>query len=239
MRRSSVLTVDFDMLGVRPNDVALDAGCGFGRHSFEYIKRGALVFSMDMDMESLRKARFSLAQIARAGQAHGQARYLTHVGDALRLPFKTETFDRIICAEVMEHVNDDHQACREMVRVLKKGGTIAITVPTFFSELIYDALTFEYFSTPGGHIRKYTPKKLARIMRDCGLEIYAIGHKHALHTIWWMIRCVVGLHRAEHPLSRGYHKFLAMGLYSTFMRKVEKFLNWFFPKSVVLYGVKR
>lgn len=234
-----MLTVDFDLLAVKPGDIALDAGCGFGRHSFEYIKRGARVFSMDMDMESLLKARFSLAQIKNAGQAREESSYLTHMGDALRLPFKDETFDRVICAEVMEHVDDDHRACREMVRVLKKGGTIAITVPTFFSELVYDALTYEYFSSPGGHIRKYTPKKLAKIMRASGLEIYGIGHRHALHTIWWMIRCTVGLHLADHPITRGYHRFLTLGLFSPFMRRVEKFLNWFFPKSVVLYGVKK
>lgn len=234
-----MLTVDFDRLGVKPGNLALDCGCGFGRHSLEFMRRGATVFSLDMDLESLRKTRWQLASLVRDGKAHGQARWFVHSGDALHLPFRDETFDRIICAEVMEHVPDDAQACRELVRVLKKDGLIAITVPTFFSELIYDALTFEYFSTPGGHVRKYRPKQLARIMRESGLEIYAIGHKHAFHTLWWMIRCVVGLHRENQPLTRGYHKFLHLGLFSKFMRRAERFCNYFFPKSVVLYGWKK
>jgi SAM-dependent methyltransferase len=233
-----MLTVDFDKLAVQKGNVVLDAGCGFGRHSLEFMKRGAVVFSMDMDMESLRKTRFILSELKQ--QIRDTARgSMVHSGDALNLPYKDETFDRIICAEVMEHVPDDFKACSELTRVLKKNGRIAITVPTIFSEMIYDCLTFEYFATPGGHVRKYLPKKLVSIMRKNGLVIYGIGFKHAFHTVWWMIRCVVGLHYGSHPITKGYHKFLHLGLYSGLMRKIERFCNYFFPKSVVIYAWKR
>jgi len=139
----------------------------------------------------------------------------------------------------MEHVDDDFKACSELARVLKKNGRIAITVPTFFSEIIYDTLTYEYFTSPGGHVRKYFPSELAEIMRKNGLEVYAVGFKHSFHTIWWIIRCVVGLNNAEHPFTKGYHKFLTLGLFSKFMRKAELFVNYFFPKSVVIYAWKK
>ncbi|MBN1533067.1 MAG: class I SAM-dependent methyltransferase [Spirochaetes bacterium] len=233
-----MLTVDFDRLGVRENDLVLDAGCGFGRHSLEYLRRGACVFSMDMDWESLLKTRYVLAELGLQTGRDSRG-FVVHSGDALNLPFRDETFDRIICAEVMEHVSDDYRACSELTRVLKKNGRIAITVPTFFSEVIYDCLTFEYFATPGGHVRKYLPKTLVKIMRQNGLEIYGIGFKHAFHTIWWMIRCVVGLHNCDHPITRGYHRFLHLGLYSNLMRRLERFSNYFFPKSIVVYAWKR
>ena len=233
-----MLTVDFDRLGVRDGDIALDAGCGFGRHSLEFVSRGAQVYSMDMDMDSLRKTRFSLTEMKKHIK-NRDIRYLVHSGDALNLPFKDESFDRIICSEVMEHVRDDDLACRELTRVLKKNGRIAITVPTVFSEHIYDLLTYEYYTSPGGHIRRYYPKELAAIMRNNGLEIYGVGFKHAYHTIWWMIRSVVGLHLSEHPVTKAYHRFLHLGLYSNLMRKIESFLDYFFPKSVVIYAWKR
>lgn len=233
-----MLTVDFDRLGVRDGDIALDAGCGFGRHSLEFVSRGAQVYSMDMDMDSLRKTRFSLTEMKKHIK-NRDIRYLVHSGDALNLPFKDESFDRIICSEVMEHVRDDDLACRELTRVLKKNGRIAITVPTVFSEYIYDLLTYEYYTSPGGHIRRYYPKELAAIMRNNGLEIYGVGFKHAYHTIWWMIRSVVGLHLSEHPVTKAYHRFLHLGLYSNLMRKIESFLDYFFPKSVVIYAWKR
>lgn len=234
-----MLTVDFDRLAVKKGQIVLDAGCGFGRHSVEFISRGACVISMDLDMESLRKTRFSIEETKKVINKAQSSQYMTPVGDALNLPFKENTFDRIICSEVMEHVTDDSRACSELARVLKKNGLIAITVPTFFSEQVYDLLTHEYYTSPGGHVRRYMPKELADIMRRNGLEVYAIGFKHSFHTIWWMIRSVVGLHRADHPLTKAYHKFLHLGLYSNLMRRLEKFFNFFFPKSVVIYAWKK
>jgi SAM-dependent methyltransferase len=233
-----MLTVDCDRLAVKTGDIVLDAGCGFGRHSMELISRGAVVYCMDMDIESLRKTSFSMGLMKKSLKGE-DARYLVHSGDALNLPFKDESFDRVICSEVMEHVRDDEMACGELARVLKTNGRIAITVPTVFSEAIYDALTYEYFTSPGGHIRKYFPKDLAALMTRHGLVIYGIGFKHSFHTIWWLIRSVVGLHLADHPFTRAYHTFLHMGLYSRVMRRAESFFNYFFSKSLVLYAWKK
>lgn len=234
-----MLTVDFDKLNIQRGDIVLDAGCGFGRHSMEFLSRGAVVFSLDMDMESLKKTSYILSEMKKQKSTENESRYMVQLGDALNLPFRENTFDSIICSEVMEHVDDDRKACHELTRVLKRGGRIAITVPTIFSEAIYDLLTFEYFSTPGGHVRKYFPSELVSIMKASGLEVYGVGYKHAFHTIWWVIRCIVGLHNSEHPMTKGYHRFLHMGLYSQFMRKTEMFFNYFFPKSIVIYAWKR
>jgi len=231
-----MLTVDFEKLNVQENDLVLDAGCGFGRHSLEFLSRGASVLAVDLDLESLRRTRFALHEFKKTASKAND--FLVHSADALNLPFKDETFDKIICSEVMEHVSDDQKSTDELYRVLKKGGRIAITVPTLFSEQIYDFLTHEYFSSPGGHVRKYKPKNLIKILEKSGFKIYGVGFKHSFHTIWWIIRCVVGLHLDQHPLTRWYHKFLHLGLYSKTMRKIELFFNYFFPKSIVFYAWK-
>lgn len=70
-----MLTVDFDALDVRKGQLALDAGCGTGRHSFEFLARGARVLGMDMDMESVRKARYTMHIMQGNGQAHPEGRY--------------------------------------------------------------------------------------------------------------------------------------------------------------------
>jgi ubiquinone/menaquinone biosynthesis C-methylase UbiE len=234
-----MLTVDFDTLTVKEGSIVLDAGCGLGRHSFEFMKRGASVFCMDLDIASLKQTRETIEGMREAGTSHEKSSFMVHIGDALNLPFRDGTFDRIICSEVMEHVSDDFHACGELARVLKKNGRIAVTVPTFFSEAIYDVLTYEYFTSPGGHVRKYFPSQLTDIMRKNGLEVYAVGFKHSFHTIWWMIRSVVGLHNAEHPFTKAYHRFLVFCLASKFMRRTERFTNYFFPKSIVLYAWKK
>ena len=232
-----MLTVDFDKLQIDKKNLVLDVGCGFGRHSLEFLQRGASVFSVDLDFQSLQKTHYALSSFKKEKSLENN--FLVHSADALKLPFQNETFDKIICSEVMEHVSDDQKACDELYRVLKKEGRIAITVPTYFSEQIYDLLTFEYFSSPGGHVRKYKPKDLEQVMKNSGFEIYGIDFKHSFHTPWWIIRCVVGLHLNKHPLTKAYHKFLHLGLYSNLMRHLEKFFNYFFPKSVVLYAWKK
>ncbi|MDY6968761.1 MAG: class I SAM-dependent methyltransferase [Spirochaetota bacterium] len=234
-----MLTVDYNLLDVRKGDMILDAGCGDGRHSFECIARGASVCSMDIDIESLKKTSYVLNYMKEIGDAHKDSRFQVHIGDALRLPFREETFDRIICSEVMEHVSDDNLACSELVRTLKKGGRIAITVPTYFSEAIYGLLTDEYFTSPGGHIRKYLPGKLAKIMRSNNLEIYNIRFRHSFHFIYWMIRCVVGLHLEDHLITKRFRNFLKTSWESKYLRKVESFFDMFFPKSIILYAIKR
>lgn len=234
-----MLTVDFDLLGVKKGDISLDAGCGFGRHSFEFARRGATVYSADIDEESLHKTRYMLFQLKKNGSIPGESSFIAVRSNALRLPFRDSSFDTIICSEVMEHVDDDNLACGELCRVLKKNGTIAITVPTRFSEIIYNLISFEYFSTPGGHIRIYKTKQLGDIMRKNGLEIYGIDYRHSFHTFYWMIKGVVGLHNNSHFLSKSYHKFLTMTLSSKYMKKAERFFDFFFPKSLVIYAWKK
>ena len=48
-------------------------------------------------------------------------------GDALRLPFPDGAFDKVICAEVLEHLDDDSAAMAELARVLRPGGMLAVT----------------------------------------------------------------------------------------------------------------
>ena len=117
-----MLTVDFNLLGIKKGDLVLDAGCGHGRHSIEFIIRGADVISMDLDCSCLKKTRQALDLMINSMKKDKTGTYLVHSGDALNLPFKDETFDNIICSEVMEHVEDDNRACFELCRVLKKNG---------------------------------------------------------------------------------------------------------------------
>ncbi len=48
-----MLTVRYNQLGVRPGDRLLDFGCGGGRHSFEAMRRGAVITALDSDRETL------------------------------------------------------------------------------------------------------------------------------------------------------------------------------------------
>ena len=69
-------------------------------------------------------------------------------GDALRLPFADGTFDRVIASEVLEHIPDDAPAMAELARVLRPGGTMAVTVPRCGPEVVNWALSTSTTTSP-------------------------------------------------------------------------------------------
>ncbi|MBI5968763.1 MAG: class I SAM-dependent methyltransferase [Deltaproteobacteria bacterium] len=231
-----MLTVDFRKLPIGQGDLVLDAGCGEGRHAFECFRNDCSILGMDLNFQSLLKARYVLGQMKE--RKEGQGKVLLLRGDTLRFPFQDETFDKVICAEVIEHVADDRLGIAELGRILKTGGKIAITVPTLFTEHIYDQLSKEYYRTPGGHVRKVIPQTLARFMEESGLQVYAVGFAHAFHSPYWMLRCIFGLHQEKAVLPLIYKKFLHLSLFSRPLRLLEKLCNYFFPKSIILYAQK-
>ena len=231
-----LLTVDLERLKVRAGERLLDAGCGEGRHCFGALERGARVVGLDLDRASLHAAAKPLRN--RAAELGSVGTMLQ--GNTFHLPFRNESFDKVICAEVMEHVHDYPAAARELARVTKPDGIVAVTIPTATSENLYLRLGDEYFESPGGHIRIFRPRDLALALADAGLATVGCGFAHGFHTPYWMLRSVMHLPDAdESALVRAYRLFLIRAVGSPLMTRVEGWLNWICPKSVILYAEKR
>ncbi|MHB8466233.1 MAG: SAM-dependent methyltransferase, partial [Acidimicrobiales bacterium] len=116
-------------------------------------------------------------------------------------------------------------------------------VPRFGPELANWALSDEYHTVPGGHIRIYRASVLAARLRDAGLTITGRGYAHALHTPYWWLRCAVGIGNEQHPLVKAYHQVLVWDIVrtpviSTVTRTTEAVLNPLIGKSMVLYARK-
>lgn len=231
-----LLTVDLERLDVRRQNLVLDAGCGEGRHCFGCLERGARVVGLDLDFESLRGAAKRL--VLRADELGSLG--AMNQGDAFHLPYRDATFDRIICSEVMEHVHDYVGAARELARVTKPGGKLAITIPTATSEHLYLRLGDEYFESPGGHIRIFKPRELARGLAEVGLATLDVGFAHGFHTPYWVLRSIMRLPTADDSrLVQAYRKFLIQITGSRVMDRLERqVLNRICPKSLILYAMK-
>ena len=233
----AVLTVNYQVLDLKPGHRVLDAGCGSGRHCFEAYRRGTMICGMDYDKTEVEKVMYSFAAASAADRGQGGDWHVLR-GDVVHLPFADHSFDRIICAEVMEHLHEDIRALEELVRVLKPRGRIAVTVPTYFTEAAYGFLSPLYFTNPGGHVRKFMPGELAAKLRHAKLRLYAVGHAHAFHSPYWLLRCAFGLRNENHPVPATYRKFLVKTIMSPTLSKVEKYLDWICPKSLILYAQK-
>jgi len=235
-----MLTVDYDRLGLRAGDRLLDLGCGGGRHAFESLRRGARVVAFDRDEGELAEALALMAAMSEAGETSAPAAGAVTRGDALALPFPDGHFDRVIAAEVLEHIPADQPALAELVRVLRPGGTIAVTVPRFLPESICWLLSDDYHGKPGGHIRIYRASQIADRMRGAGLDVTGSHHAHALHSPYWWIKCAVGVDNNQALPARLYHRFLVWDI-STGARPVrllEQALNPLIGKSLVVYATK-
>jgi SAM-dependent methyltransferase len=234
-----VLTVRYDRLGVEPGDRLLDLGAGGGRHAFEAMRRGAVVTAVDADAAEIKDAggmmHSLLAEDPVVAERGGEGTAV--VGDALRLPFSDGVFDRVIAAEVLEHIPDDRQAMAELARVLRPGGTIAVTVPRWWPELVTWAISDDYHSKPGGHIRIYRRSVLVQRLESTGLQPYSAHHAHALHSPYWWLRGLVGVDDDTHPLVRAYHRVLVWDITtaSPLTRVPEALLNPILGKSAVVY----
>jgi SAM-dependent methyltransferase len=230
-----VLTARYEVLGLQPGDRVLDLGCGAGRHAFEAARRGGIVTAVDLDLAELKHVRD-------VGDADPEAHAMPVNGDALRLPFPDASFDRVIASEVMEHISDDGAAARELARVLRPGGTIAVTVPARWPEKICWALTDEYHApfVEGGHVRIYAESGLRAVLREAGFRPGPSHRAHALHSPYWWLKCAVGVRNDDHVLVKGYRKLLEWDIVSApaLTRRAEQLLNPVLGKSLVVYATR-
>jgi SAM-dependent methyltransferase len=235
-----VLTVDFDRLGLRAGERVLDMGCGAGRHAFEMYRRGADVVALDQDADELATVAEWFAAMRDEGSVPAGAEADVKQGDALDLPYPDGEFNRIVAAEVLEHIPDDDTAIAELARVLRPGGTLAVTVPRWLPETVCWALSDEYHEVEGGHVRIYRGEELVAKLERAGLRVTGRAHAHGLHAPYWWLKCAVGTTNDDNPLVKGFHRLLVWDIVKRPWptRWAERLLDPLIGKSLVLYCIK-
>ncbi|MBC7633722.1 bifunctional 2-polyprenyl-6-hydroxyphenol methylase/3-demethylubiquinol 3-O-methyltransferase UbiG [Aeromicrobium sp.] len=232
-----MLTADFDRLRVGRGTRFIDVGAGAGRHSYEALRRGAVVTAYDMDEVELKGVNEMFGALEAAGEVPAGGSAETVVGDVLDMPYDDGSFDVVLASEILEHVPQDDRAIAELVRILTPGGILAITVPRWLPERICWALSDEYHANEGGHIRIFRANELTAKVVAAGLEFTDQHHAHALHSPFWWLKCAVGVQRDQHPLVRTYHRLLVWDMMKApaATRLAERALNPVLGKSVALY----
>ena len=239
-----MLTVDYGRLDLRSGERLLDLGCGFGRHSYEALKRGAEVVACDLARPEVEQVRDLARLLVASGEVEESVMAAPVQGDALGLPFDDDTFDRVIASEVLEHIGDDGSAFTELARVLRPGGRLAVTIPSWLPETVCWRLSSDYHApaVPGGHVRIYRLREVRRKLAAAGLQPGRWHRAHALHTPYWWLRCAVGPNRevSENRLVGTYHRVLEWDITKRPLvtTAAERLLNPLLGKSLVVYADK-
>ena len=239
-----MLTVDYRRLQLQAGERLLDIGCGFGRHTYEAIKRGASVVSCDLGVNELEGVRSIVAAMADDDEIPDGVAFAAINGDATALPFPDASFERVIASEVVEHITDDGRAFAELARVLRPGGMLAVTVPARLAERLCWALSDDYPAprSPGGHVRIYSRATLRERLREAHLQPAAAHHAHALHAPYWWLRCAVGLHQPieANRFVDAYHRLLCWEIEKqpAALKLAGRALDPLIGKSLVMYARK-
>jgi len=134
----------------------LDVGCGLGYFSVRAGKLGARVYGIDIGDK--------LIDICR--KKYPKGKFL--VASGARLPFKDNSFDVVLCTEVIEHVNSQKKVISEIFRVLKKDGYIIVTTPNKLFQSLYSFLCFVGIRPYHGNEHWFFPWEITQILEKKG-----------------------------------------------------------------------
>ena len=235
-----MLTIDFDRFKLKEGDRILDLGCGVGRHVITaYTLRNIQSIGIDLSLEDLKEAskRFKSEFEEKGNQVKS---FGLAAANGQFLPFANQSFEKVICSEVLEHIPDYLAVLKEIYRVLKPGGLLAVSVPRFLPEWVCWKLSSEYHNERGGHIRIFNAAELRASIEKQDF-IYLEKHwAHALHVPYWWLQCLFWSRRDSSRLIKLYHRFLVWDLLKKPMltKAMDRLLNPLIGKSIVMYFKK-
>ena len=234
-----MLTFDFNRININPIGTMLDLGCGEGRHIFGVMEKfpDLKCIGLDPHIESLDKASEGLKFLESISNT--KTNFLS--GSAYSLPFSDDSFDLVVCSEVLEHLHDYKDAIKEINRVLKPGGQFLASVPAEFPEKICWLLSEAYQNQPGGHLRIFKKNELIKEIAEHNFTFESSQRFHSIHSAYWWLRCLFWKSQESNIIIKGYKKILERHILKKpfFLDSLDKIFNPILGKSIAFYFVKK
>lgn len=170
----------------------LDIGCGSGMLLYQFRDSFEQLVGLEYSEHRLKQAKVNLAD----------QKFVAVQGSAEHIPeIESDSIDRIISADTIEHIPDVYMAASEMLRVLKPGGVLVINTPNiaFIKKRVLLALgRFPSTSQPnegigsdilfdGGHLHYFTYRSLKIVLEKAGFEVVrkiGYGKFGVIHNLW-------------------------------------------------------
>ena len=163
-------------LELKNGDKILDLGCGDGYYSYLLSR-----FSLKIKVTGIDNHAAAIESAKRQARKKN-VKFI--IGNAEKLPFPENYFDKIVMSEIIEHVKDDERVLREARRVLKSGGILVLTTPNKDYPFLWDPInwTLEHlfnFHIKSGffagiwnqHLRLYKPGDLKKRLEKAGFKV--------------------------------------------------------------------
>jgi SAM-dependent methyltransferase len=217
---------------VGPMDVVVDIGCGDGGAAVFCGQRGADVILCDIDAARLKEA------AARVQAASGRVPD-TYVTDAAPLPLADGTASRVVCTEVLEHVDDPSAFMGELVRIGRPDALYLITVPGAAQEHIQEMLAPPLYFQKPNHIRIFEQEQFHALIESAGL---VIEHRSAYGFFWslwfaffWQTEIPLG---GTHPMLDAWASTWSQVLAGKDGLRIKAALDQALPKAQVVVARK-
>lgn len=223
----------FRGIRIRPGDKVVDVGCGDGGCSLFCARHGAQVTAIDIDPDVIATIERKLADI-------GPQSHAVHISDANPLPLDDAVATRVLCTEVLEHVDDPAQVLSELFRIGEPGALYLFSVPGALQEQMQKHVApASYFQKPN-HIRIIEREQFAQMVTDAGLVIEEHTQYGFFWSIWWALfwACKVDLDHPSHPALNHWTEAWRAILDLPDDNPIKQQLDQFMPKSQVIVARK-
>jgi SAM-dependent methyltransferase len=173
-----------DSLPSNPAAAILELGCGDGATGALALRQGKAGAYVGIELFGPMAAKAEAALTA------------VHAGDVetMHLPYDPQTFDVLICSEVLEHLKDPERVLDRLIRLLRVGGRVYASSPNVAHwKIVLGLLRGRFEYTDSGvmdrtHLRWFTPRSFASMFEERGIHIDRIGslgaHKRLKNILW-------------------------------------------------------
>jgi SAM-dependent methyltransferase len=222
---------------ITASDRVVDVGCGDGGVCVFAARQGAEVIGTDIDPAMID------ATNKRLREETTSQRWQTHVSDSNPLPVKSGIASKVICQEVLEHVDDPAVVVSELVRIGKPGSLYLLSVPDPVGEKIHREIAPSIYWAKPYHLRIFERDAFDRLIQDAGLTIVKRANYSFFWSMWWILfwaeTAVTGQFGGPNtPLLRYWNKTWDALLAAPEGARVKNALDKFMPKSRFLLARK-
>jgi SAM-dependent methyltransferase len=171
---------------LEPNDLVLDVGCGNGQNSLLAAAKVKQVIGFDID-----KTQLKIAETEAVKRGLVNVRF-DYVSAEIKLPYKSNLFDKVIFLGVLEHLSNRESILKEIKRVMKPGGKLLLGIPNEMTgwKKLQMSVGIQHFTDPD-HELEFTRQTISDLLAKMGFKIISI-EPTAFDTPWAGLIDVVG-----------------------------------------------